>query len=614
MSIERQTLNAGPPTDRPNRALVVLLGTVVALASAAVFLGTLDAQLLNFDDDVYITDNPLIKDRTWGSLSDLLTRRQLGVYNPLPLLVFSAEHALWGEEPAGYHAVNVAFHGLNAALLFALVLILSRRPYLAFAAALLWGVHPLRVESVAWASQLKEMLGAFFFLGALVLYLHRERSRSAYWLAIAAGLLAVMCKPIYVTLPAMVLLAELCRTRRLGRAALLRVVPFAVISAGWTVLSLVLVQEEAASIAYRSMSERLAAAVYLLRFYIRLHLWPIDLHVTYPTPDLSLGSAEVLLAAAALLAFLAAAALLFRRTTLPLFACGFYLIALSPMLGLVLYPGALCSDRYTYLGSAGLLLFVLLGADALLRRPRAHPALLAVLAAAVALPLGVLTLSQAEVWTDNETLWQREVDARPDSVLAQNNLGCACKRSGRLDAAAYHLRLAADLGPDEFFPRANLGDIHFRRQQFAQAAQWYQAACHRAPERFALHIRLGRAQLYAGRPDDAAKAFETAHRLKPDYYMAPMLWGKALKAAGRAQQAVAAFQTALRIEPDLFFLHVELGDLYADQLGDPAKAASHYRKALALAPHPPPPHFKDMPRVRRRLAELDSTAKKEGPP
>jgi len=577
------------------------LGLIAAVAAAAVFLGTLDADLLSFDDDVYITHNPLIKDRTWGSMPKLLTRRQLGVYNPLPLLVFSAEHALWGEHPLGYHAVNVVFHGANAALVFALVWALTRRRFLAFACALLWGIHPLRVESVAWASQLKEMLGAFFFLSALLLYLRRGRSRSAYWIAVGAAVCSSLCKPIYVTLPAVILLCDLCIERQFSRASVLRVVPFAVVSVAWIALSLVLVREASEHIFVRSLPQRIAAAGYLLTFYPLKLFWPARLTVTYATPMLSLGSAEFLLSAVALLAVLAACVLLIRRTALPLFAFLFYGVAISPMLGIILYPGAICADRYTYLASVGLVLLTVSALDFVIRRLGARPVFAYLLVVALALPLSVLTVARAEVWSDDVTLWQAQLRIRPDHIVARNNLGSAYKMRGQYNAALHHLHFAAERAPREAAPRVHIADVHFVRGEYREAARWYRLAAQYAAKDPAVWAALGNAELIAGDAAPAVEALEKAAGLSGEDVRIVALLGKALNAAGRTREAIAAYEKALKLEPGLFFAHAALGDIYAEQPGGAPTAAEHYRKCLDTAPA----DFHELPRVRRRLEELD---------
>jgi len=578
------------------------LGLVAAVAAAAVFLGTLDADLLGFDDDVYITHNPLIKDRTWRSLPRLLTRRQLGVYNPLPLLVFSAEYALWGEHPLGYHAVNVVFHGANAALVFALVWALTRRRFLAFACALLWGVHPLRVESVAWASQFKEMLGAFFFLSALLLYLGRGRSRSTYWMAVGAAVCSVLCKPIYVTLPAVILLCDFCLERRVSRRSLLRVVPFAVLSAAWIVLSLVLVREASEHIFVRSLAQRIAAAGYLLTFYPLKLFWPTRLTVTYATPLLSLGSAEFLLSALALLGVLAVCLLLVRRTALPLFAFLFYGVTISPMLGIVLYPGAICADRYTYLASIGLVLLVVLAFELVMRRLRARPVFAYLLVVAVALPLSVLTVARAEVWSSDVTLWQAQLRIRPGDIVARNNLGSAYKMRGQYGAALHHLRIAARLAPREAAPRVHIADVYFVRGEYRQAARWYRLAAQHAAKDPAVWAALGNAELIAGNAGAAVEALEKAAELSGKDVGILALLGKALTAAGRTGQAIDAYKRALSLEPGLFFVHAALGDIYYGRRpGGAAAAMEHYRRCLKTAPK----SFHELPRVLRRLQELE---------
>jgi tetratricopeptide (TPR) repeat protein len=553
----------------------------VGVVAAAVFLGALDGDLLTFDDDVFITNNPLIKDFRWSALPRLLTRRQLGMYNPLPLLVFSAEYALWGERPTGYHAVNVALHGLNAGLVFAFAWVLARRRFVAFGVALLWAVHPVRVEAVAWASQLKEVLGTFCFLLALLLYLTRGRGRSALWLAGAMFVLALACKPIYATLPAVLLLCELYRERQVGRRAFLHVLPFFAIAALWSVLAVTVTREAAGSILPRPPAERIATSGYLFGFYPRKTLWPGVQTVTYRVPRLGLNSPEFLLSVLGAAAVLATCAAAFRRVPLLVFGAAFYTITILPMLCLVPYPGAICADRFSYLPGIGLAILVAAGLAALFRAGRVRTLPAYGLVVALAAPAAVTAASRTEAWDSDLRLWRADLRAEPDSYFVRNQVGCAYRAQGRLEAARRQLAIAVHLAPDEFQPRANLGAVCYDRKEYGDAARWYRSALDRA----------GRNERLRG------------------YLVASLaLHGKQLRATGRPG-AAAAYEEALGLEPGLFFAHFALADLYAEQPGGRKRAIRHYRLGLEQAPA----GFPESDRIRAKLEALESGEKPGSP-
>jgi tetratricopeptide (TPR) repeat protein len=435
---------------------------VLAVAAVA-FQPCLGNGFVDWDDDVDITDNPHIRSLSLENLETIFFTTLRDAYHPLPFLVWAVGYRLWGETPFGYHLVNLLLHLVTAALVFRWVLLLDASLPAAAAAALWFGIHPMRVESVAWVSDLKDLLAGLFFMAALLAYERLQRERRARWYAAALGLffLAGMSKTTALTLPAVLVLVDFLRRRRLDRRAILEKVPFFAVAALFAVLALVSRGRFEASIA-----QELAQDVYPVgyRLYLvgeRLVFYFLQRTVA-PTrgvenlyPDVIGGPylPGVLAWGTVLIILLVALALSTRFSRKGVFGAGFFLVALSPALATVSY--GYTADRFSYVPAVGIAYLVGVAAAALHRAAGARRLARAALIAAgisVVAALGSQTWRQCGVWSDSVSLWSDAVATyrRGSSTI---NLGFALVNRGhaRLERGDYRGALA-DL--DEALPIA----------------------------------------------------------------------------------------------------------------------------------------------------------------
>jgi tetratricopeptide (TPR) repeat protein len=605
---------------RSYRLLRFLAPLALGVAVFAAYAPTLDAEFVVWDDDDHIYENPYVIGtmgywRAWESW-----RSQL--FYPLTYTTNFVEWRLSGGEPWLFHLNNVLLHLADVVLLGLLGRRLGLRPAVAWAAAGLWGLNPLQVQTVAWAAERKNVLYVFFYLLALLSYARsvgdRERGGTGFFLlSLLLTVLSILSKPSAVTLPAAVLALHWALGHRFDARSVRRILAhFAVMS---PFLAMHLAREELAAGA--PLGTRVLIAARAVWWYVGAFLWPFGLAPTYPRWSVAEDPLPSIAALAALAAVLALALRFWRSVPRAyLFAAAFYAINIAPVIGIIWFPYlwySLTADHLAYLGSAGLALLVAMAAsDALgaLRAPRPLAAALALLAVA---GLALATRAQTALWHDTETLWRGTLRVDPESVIAHKNLGFALLQRGLADEASAHLEevlrlrpgdpeallnlgvVAAERGdldravafyaeslrnaPENAQAWSNLGIVAQRRGDVESAAAAYRRALELDPENARSHTNLGAALLDQGDVAGAIREHRAALRLDPDFAAAHHNLGIALLRAGRAGEAVGPLETADRLAPDdpgtLFELGVALG-----KSGRHAAAAERYRALLAIDP------------------------------
>ena len=466
---------------------------LAALALAALvwaaFGGAVRNGFVRFDDHGYVYENSMVvQGLTADGVRWAFTTGHMFNWHPLTWLSHMADVELYGLDPAGHHATSLLLHAANAILLFLVLRRMTGRFWPAFAAAALWAVHPLRVESVAWVAERKDVLSAFFALGAL----HFYRRRMA-WTALAFAL-SLLAKPSWVTLPFLLLLLDVWPLRRWpgeSPAALVREkVPLFLLAALSCVATFVAQHVGGAvqSFADYPFGVRLANAAVACAQYVLALAWPFGLSVFYPHPGAALPAAASGAAAAglALVSFLALRA--FRRR--PWWTVGWlwFLGSLVPMIGLVQVGWQARADRYTYLPHVGLIVaLVWTAAEAAHGVGRRR--ILAVVSGLLAVALVLLARRQTAVWRDSETLFRHAIELRADNALAQYNLGTLQAQQGRFAEALPRLRLALRAYPERADVLNNLAwllasDPASAPEQMQEARELAQRAiaCAEAPD------------------------------------------------------------------------------------------------------------------------------------
>lgn len=504
-----------------------LLPPAALIAIAAAIFGQVrsHAFLLNWDDLAYVVENEIIRGLSWDHVRAAFAAPYFQNYAPLHLLSYAVDYSLWGLDAGAFLLVNVALHGLNGALLFALLRRLGISAGGAFVGAALFIVHPVQVESVAWVSERKNLLSMGFSLGALHAFVSyrtaaaRGARVAAYLGALALAVAALLAKAIAVVLPALLLLVDagwFDRTRR--RTRIVDKLPFVAAAAALAIATLASQRDavgEGRGVFGMSPMATVYTMIPIVARYLGMVFWPSGLAAVY-TPEIRHGPDAPFAAAVLLLAVLSAAGwILWRRVRRAFCWYAAFFVGLVPVLHIVPLP-TLMNDRYLYfpmLGAAGLAAFAvdhLLARGGIARRAAAPAAVLALVA------LGIASFTRTSTWRDDLTLWRDAAEKTPRATRAWVNLGMACVDAGRLEEAvpAFQRGLAGD----PYHPLAlnNLAGAYNQLGRPVEARALLVRAIQVEPQSFNAHMNLGLACKMMGDLACAEQAFLAAARIRPD--------------------------------------------------------------------------------------------------
>lgn len=522
-------------TARARTALIALL----ALAAIAPFLPALTAPFLEWDDAVNLAGNPYWRGFSAVNLRWMLTTMFGGPYQPLSWLSCALDFTLWGANPAAMRATNLALHGASASLLFLIVDDLIKkaspsstardRTAAALFAALFWAVHPLRVESVVWLTERRDVLSGFFYLLTIRLYL---RDPDKPLRPLLAFCLAVLSKASVITLPLTLLLLDRWPLRRRAWAEKL---PYFAVAAAAGVAGL------AGQQAYGTLKGAGAAlGVHSLWWYAAKTAWPAGLSPYHRMPPgFGFGSPEVWGAALGLLAAAGLAWAARRRAPAAPWAAAHYAAALLPMAGFLRFGHHLAAERYSYLPA--LSLSALAGAALLAaRRSPARRAPSSAMAFAVVLACAAMAARGAGYWSGTESLWRRALAVDPGSTYARLNLASCLRRAGRVEDALVEERLAVAARPAG--AERGLAVAHYNiaadlgaQGRFAEELAALEEAARLSPGDAPILNNLGVALIRARRFDRAEAALRRAAELAPSWPPPRHNLGLALKARGRGR-------------------------------------------------------------------------------
>src|SRR6059036_1073265 len=502
-----------------------LVPVLIALVTFAAFLPALQNQFVNWDDHENFRDNPHYRGLAWSQLRWMWTTHR-GHYIPLTWMTLGLDYLLWGMNPLGYHLTNLLLHAENAVVFFfvvrrilTLALLGASERGLALAvsagfAALVFEIHPLRVESVAWATERRDVLSGLFYLLTLLMYLRAcERGapgRRSYWLSVALFGCALLSKSMAVSLPVVLLILEVSPLRRLGgslgwssasaRRVYVEKIPFVLLAAAASAIALMaqLSNRAMVSVAYLSALDRLAVSAYGLSFYLWKTVVPLDLSPLYMLPQTVNPAATPFIVSYGGVLAVTAIALALRRRCPGLPAAWLaYVVVLLPVLGIAQNGPQIAADRYSYLAAPGWAILVGAGLLSCWRLSTSSttgaPATwgLAGMATGIVIALGVLTWNQVQIWHDSERLWTHAVAVDPNSSSTQNNLGRELGRQGKLAAAIEHFQQALRLLPDDADAHNNWGVALAQQLKPVEAIDHFQQALRMKPDHAEAHNNLG---------------------------------------------------------------------------------------------------------------------------
>ena len=595
--INNKWLTAKPPLS--------IVGTgvfLIFLSTCLVYTPTLKNDFI-WDDVSYVIENPLIRSLNMHNLYVMATSFHAANWHPLTWLSLAIDYALWDLNPFGYHLTNIIVHGLNTLLVFLLTMTLVVRakaikntpPHkttpitslqtiiIAGVTALLFGLHPLHVESVAWIAERKDLLCAFFVFLCIISYLLYKSSCVKWyrWSWFASSLFLFVCalisKPMAVTLPVIFVLLDIypLKDSNLYSGKVLSVfiekIPFFILSTFSGIITIMAQQSGGALRNFEQfqLNTRVLNALRASIFYLEKISLPITLVPFYPSPS-QIYWLDFPYALSTVLFLTITGGCLWmvkkRNYLLPI-AWSYYLVTLLPVLGIIQVGGQAAADRYTYLPSLSIFIMIGIGvslvcerAALLNRKGMVGGVVLALIFLFVA--LGQLTIKQIKIWHDSETFWSYVISVFPfpkSNPLAHYNLGNAYAQNGKVDKAISEYERALILKPSYAEARNNLGNIYGIK----------------------------------GNLDKATSELKQALAINPRYSKAYNNLGNVYYKKGKLSKALSAYMQAIAIEPNYAEAHNNISSMYYSK-GDYERAIAHCDRAFALG-------FKVNPNFLREL-------------
>lgn len=506
----------------PEKAGRWFLAILLVVLTAAPYLQMESHQFINWDDPYYISNNPMVSaGLSWLGVGWAFITGTASNWHPLTWLSHMLDSSLFGPTPKAAHLVNLAWYIGCVLLVFRLGMRLNASPAVAFLMAAFFGLHPLHVESVAWAAERKDVLCAFFFLAATIAYLDYKSRQSLvqYLLVTFLFILSLLSKPMAVTWPFVALLLDYWPLKRIHEPvhAIYEKIPWFILAMISSVITLIV---QAKSEAIKSVIDfpipnRMANAVLSYFEYVKQSLWPFDLTVFYPYPY-AINTVGTIIACLTLLGITALVLWQWHQRPYLLWGWMFYLGVLVPVIGLIQVGAQAHADRYTLLPQIGLIIAVGLFLDQMLTAQNVRRLVAAIMVLIIA-TLGGLTFRQVSFWKDSKTLFYQNLDVAGENEMAHFNLGVAYLRDKQLALAVTHFSAAAKMNPDEATTFNNLGDAYAGLQQTSLAEQCFRRAIALNPRLAQPHFHLAALKFRQGHIREAAKHIDEAVRLAPEW-------------------------------------------------------------------------------------------------
>ncbi|MFA6567251.1 MAG: tetratricopeptide repeat protein [Victivallales bacterium] len=591
----------------------MLAGTILLLAVLAIYRQTAWFDFILFDDPGYVLKNPLVnRGLSWDAFCGIWTNVTVSNWHPLTMFSHQLDVTVFGFNAGGHHLTNVLLHGINTVLLFMAIGSFTGTLWRAFFVALLFAIHPLHVESVAWVSERKDMLSTLFgFLSLLAYRRYTAEPRSSRMALVTVFFaLSLMSKPMLVTLPFLMLLLDwwpLSRFNAEGEAliqnenrrvnwkrgifTLLRLTlekwPLFLLSAGLCVIT---IATQHASGAVSTMEQwplgirTSNATTSLLEYLLKMFL-PTNLGVFYPLPPFGHPAVQVALSAGVVMALSMLALILALRRSWCFTGWFWYLGTLVPVLGLVQVGSQSWADRYAYWPLTGLFIIISWEGVALWNTISSFKTrvLYMTLVLAALSVLGFTAWRQASYWKNTELLFKHTVEVVPNNWLAHGVLGIAVTKEGRLDEALEHYRAAYAMGPKNANSCNNLGKIFALRDETELSLEWHLRAIAAEPKSSMGYYCAANAMVKLGRTAEAEAAYMRVLSLEPSFYDALFNYANMLRDSGRHGDAEARYRDLIRSKPDHVGARLNLAAMIASD-GKHTEAVGEYTRILLLEP------------------------------
>jgi protein O-mannosyl-transferase len=562
----------------------------ILLATVLVYVPSFKGAFV-WDDSKYIQDNPLI---TSIDLKALFSKYVMGNYHPFTMLGYAIQYLFFGLSPVAYHVVNLLIHLSNVALAYYAILYLTNNNKVAIISSLFFGIHPMHVESVAWISELKDLLYTFFFLAAYILYLRymKQQSKRLYYFSIVLFLCSLLSKGMAVSLPVVLLLTDYFLGRKTTRQTVMEKIPFFVLALVFGIIAVYAQKSSEAiqDIAKFSVLQRVIFACYGFVTYLVKLVFPVHLSAFYPYPIKTGESLPAYYYLYPLALLLVAGLVLYsiRFSKKVFFGIGFFAATVFLVLQLLPVGDAVMADRYSYVPSLGI--FYLAGEGFIWLWNRNKKTLAFALTSLFTIFFAIQTYSRCHIWENGVTLWTDVIDKYPNVAVAYNNRGGTLINEKRYEEAISDFTRAIEIRPDYYDAYNNRGLLFFDTQKNEEALKDFNKAIELQPTHAEVYSNRGLLMMQFNRYKEALSDFDKAIQLQPTYSQAYYNRGLLATNEGRTDQAFKDYEMALKLNPAYAEAYVNMGVLLHQQ-NKLEEALTEYNKALTLNPANPQVYY-----------------------
>jgi protein O-mannosyl-transferase len=592
-----KTLNdvANPLADEAHKTIRIVICVLLALATFAIYSEVQDHEFINYDDPTYVTENLDIQaGLSSESISWAFTTFSGGNWSPVTWFSHMLDYQLYGLQAKGHHLTNLFLHITNSLLLFLVLFRMTGALWQSAFVSALFALHPLNVESVAWAAERKNVLSTLFWLMTMWAYINytQKLNIKSYSLVILFFILGLMSKAMLVTLPFVLLMLDFWPLNRLKfgkergssealekriakKSEVSKLVfektPLFLFTIGLSIITFIAQKSLGAMNQGETLtfSTRVTNAMVSYLEYLEKMIWPRGLSIFYPHPGNTLAEWKGILCCIALVGISIISIRLIRKA--PYFAIGWfwYLGTLVPVIGIVQVGRQAIADRYAYIPLVGIFIIVAWGVPELLSKWRYKERVLSVSAGIIIFALLITTWKQVSHWKNSVTIFQHAIKVtdikHPYFVEVYNNLGAALFAEGKNEEAISHYKTALELSPNFVLSHYNLGDALFAQGKNSEAISQYKLAIKSNPDFTDAYNNLGNVLFAEGKNEEAISYYKTALELKSDSADTHYNLGIVLLQKGNTSEAISQFKKVIELKPNFVEVYINLSFIYLNK-------------------------------------------------
>lgn len=593
----------GKKTSSNNK--IRLICWLIALLTFVIFSKAIICGFTNYDDPVYVTENPHVHAGLCvNSIKWAFSSLYAANWHPVTWLSHMLDWQIYGSKPAGHHFTSLLIHIVNSILLFLLLNKITGRIRCSALVAVLFAIHPLHVESVAWIAERKDVLSTMFCMLTMLAYVQytKQRLKLLYLCMIAAYVIGLMAKPILVSLPLLLLLLDYWPLARFkdknisSKSIFAEKVPLVLLAAASCYVTIIAQRSYGALNSFEKVpvNIRIPNAIVSFLIYLRKTIWPNDLAVFYPHPVNTIPVVLVAFSTVFTVCVTIFALAQFKKKPYLTFGWLWYIVSLVPVIGLVQVGGQAMADRYTYLPLIGIFIAVVWGvSDFLQSFTIGHKVMSAIgysLALLIIAALCGCTWKQVGYWHNSYTLFSHAARITRENAVVDNNLGLALFERKKITQAAELFKRALANSPFDAKAHINLANTYAVQRKFKPAEYELISAIQYDPKEPKTYYNLGNIYSMENKLDKAIRCYSKSLEIDPGFFEAQLNMGNALSLKNRPVEAIEHFNEAININPCSPQVHYAIADAFSS-IGRKNEAAQHYYRSLRIHSNSPIVHF-----------------------